>query len=199
MSLEIFTGLDSGNLTKLAERLLSGHVAVIPTDTVYGLVAAAQSPAGIFSLYELKPRERQPGTTIAACAEDLIDLGFPRVSVERAATAWPAPLSVEMDAAGIETYLSRGQNVMAARVPNNEPLLRLLSLTGPLMTTSANRSGEPTAQTVHQAIETFGEQVDFYVDGGDLADRAPSTIIGFDSTGGLVVYRQGAVDVSVLQ
>lgn len=173
MSLEIFTGLDGANLKKLAERLLAGHVAVIPTDTVYGLVAAAHSPFGISNLYEIKPRERQPGTTIAACADDLIDLGFPRASVERAASAWPAALSVEMDASSIEEYLSRGQAVMAARVPNNEMLLRLLSLTGPLMSTSANHPGEPTATTIHQAIEAFGETVDFYVDGGDLSGRLP--------------------------
>lgn len=200
MSVEMFTGFHESNLKILAERLLGGTVAVIPTDTVYGLVAAAQSPFGISNLYEVKPRDRQPGTTIASCAADLIDLGFPREIVDRAAPAWPAALSVEMDATGIEEYLSRGQAVMAARVPNDDMLLRLLSLTGPLMTTSANNPGQPTATTIQQAIEIFGDRVDFYVDGGDLSNRAPSTIIGFDDEHhNVIVYREGAVDTSALK
>jgi tRNA A37 threonylcarbamoyladenosine synthetase subunit TsaC/SUA5/YrdC len=41
----------------------------------------------------------------------------------------------------------------------------------------------------------FGDSVDFYVDIGDLGERPPSTIIGFNSSGKVIMYRQGAVEL----
>ena len=65
------------------------------------------------------------------------------------------------------------------------------------MTTSANHPKEPTATNIRQAIAYFGNSVDFYVDIGDLGERPPSTIIGFDGDGNVIIHRQGVVPVTV--
>ena len=187
---KVFTSLADPELTQL---LNSGAIGVLPTDTVYGLVARAESEPAITRMYAIKSRERQPGTTIGASTDQLAELGFPVPSLKVAAEYWPDALSVEMLAADIPSYLSTGQPVMAARIPNKSELIALMNQTGPLMTTSANAPHEPTSTSVKMAMDYFGDDVDFYVDGGDLSGRPPSTIIGFDDGGKIIVYRDGAV------
>ncbi len=181
------------NDPELISLINGGAIGVLPTDTVYGLVGKASSQTAIEHMYSVKSRERQPGTTIAASVEQLENLGFPAAQLQRAAGYWPNALSVEMIASNIPTYLSTGQPVMAARVPNKPELLALLEQTGPLMTTSANAPKQPTSTSVQMAMDYFGDEVDFYVDGGDLSGRPPSTIIGFDKTSEIIIYREGAV------
>lgn len=188
-----FTSLQDPALIKLIN---DGSIGVLPTDTVYGLVGKALSERAISRMYSVKSRERQPGTTIAASTDQLEALGFPAAQLEHAAIHWPNALSVEMTATAIPAYLSTGQPVMAARIPNKPELLALLEQTGPLMTTSANAPKQPTSTSVQMAVDYFGEDVDFYVDGGDLSGRPPSTIIGFDQDDKIVVYRHGAVEIS---
>lgn len=192
MKAKIFTTLTD---PELAAALIYGAVGVIPTDTVYGLVAAERNRGAIKKMYSTKQRNRQPGTTIAASTDDLLEIGFPKETLERAAQYWPDPISVEMQTTDIPRYITVGQPVMAARIPNKEDLLELLTKTGPLMTTSANKPGEPTATTIKAAIDYFGDSIDFYVDAGDLGERPPSTIIGFDTYGNAIVYRQGAIKI----
>jgi L-threonylcarbamoyladenylate synthase len=188
----VLAGLADPQLLPL---LRTGAIGVLPTDTVYGLVAVAGNQAAVERLYALKPRERQPGTTIAASANQLATLGFPHSSLTSAAPYWPGAVSVEMATDSLPDYLRRSQAHMAARVPHHHELVELLRHTGPLMTTSANAPGMPTATGIRQAIAYFGDKVDFYVDAGDLGEKPPSTIIGFDSSGEVIVHRQGAVKI----
>jgi L-threonylcarbamoyladenylate synthase len=186
---------DSLSDPKLIDLINSGHIGVIPTDTVYGLVGRADSQEAIERMYAVKSRARQPGTTIAASTDQLSLLGFPDAQLRRAERYWPDALSVEMPATNIPHYLSTGQPVMAARIPDKPELIHLLRSTGPLMTTSANAPKQPTSTSIQMAVDYFGDEVDFYVDGGDLSGRPPSTIIGFDPGGSIIVYRQGAVNI----
>ena len=183
---------------RLAELLALGGVGVIPTDTIYGLVCAAHHRGAIAKHYSLKQRERQPGTTIAASVAQLERLGFPPETLTKVQHVWPNALSVEMRADTIPPYLKVNQSVMAARIPNHPDLLELLAVTGPLMTTSANPPSAPASRTIDEAVTYFGDEVDFYVDAGDLGERPPSTIIGFDGET-MVVYRHGAVDPSTIE
>lgn len=180
---------------ELIALLQAGAIGVIPTDTVYGLVACAESEQAIERLYAIKQRKRQPGTTIGASVEQLAKLGFPSAALAIAEPHWPNALSVEMPADSIPKYLSTDQSVMAARIPDRADLVELLTAVGPLMTTSANAPGEPTSTTIHMAEEYFGDAVDFYVDGGDLSGHPPSTIIGIKPDHSIVVYREGAVQL----
>lgn len=187
-----FTSLSDPKLIALIN---DGRIGVIPTDTVYGLVGKAASEKAIKRMYAVKSRAQQPGTTIAASTDQLSRLGFPIAQLLRAKNYWPNALSVEMSAAHIPHYLSTGEPVMAARIPDKLDLTNLLRATGPLMTTSANAPKQPTSTSIQMAIDYFGDEVDFYVDGGDLSGRPPSTIIGFDSNGKIIIYRQGAVKI----
>lgn len=167
-------------------------IGIIPTDTVYGLVARAADQAAVSRLYQLKRRESKPGTIIAARIDQLVDLGIKRRYLKAVEQYWPGPVSVEIPHQ--ISYLNQGTGRQAFRIPNDPGLLKLLAKTGPLQTTSANQPGEPPATNIAQARAYFGDQIDFYTDGGDLSGRQPSTIIRIVDDA-IEVIRQGAVHI----
>lgn len=154
-----------------------GSVGVIPTDTIYGLVARATDKQAVDKFYALKPREFKPDTLIAYSIEQLVRLGFKRRYVKAVEQFWPGPVSVIVPAPPELAYLHLGRGSLPVRLPAGNELGKLLQAVGPLMTTSANRPGEPMANTIEEAREIYGDKVAIYVDGGDLSGRLPSTII----------------------
>lgn len=189
---KVFKSVTSPRLIKMIN---AGAIGVIPSDTVYGLVAKAGKAKAVERMYGVKERPNQPGTIIGASIGQFEALGFPYLPLAAANKYWPASLSVVVDATDVQSYLKVERDSLPLRIPGSPQLLKLLERTGPLMTTSANHPKEPTATNIRQAMAYFGDSVDFYVDIGDLGERPPSTIIGFNSSGKVIMYRQGAVEL----
>jgi len=173
---------------------LAGAVGIIPTDTVYGLVARASDQAAVKRLYDLKNREGKPGTIIAASIQQLIDLGLKARYLKAVEQFWPGSVSVIIPCGSELEYLHEGLRSLAVRVPESHELRAFLKQTGPLLTSSANHPGEPTAANVEQARNYFGANVDFYVDGGDMSNHLPSTIIRIVDDA-IEIIREGAVKI----
>jgi L-threonylcarbamoyladenylate synthase len=172
-----------------------GAVAVIPTDTVYGLVARANDQAAVARLYQLKRRENKPGTLIACSIEQLTELGIKRRYLTAVEQYWPGAVSVIVPVGDPSlTYLHQGKMSLAVRLPDDGALKALLEETGPLLTTSANQPGEQPATTIETAKEIFGKAVDAYVGDGDLSNRKASTIIRIVDDA-VEIIRPGAVDI----
>ena len=174
------------------ELLLPGAVGILPTDTVYGLVARAEDVSAVKRLYQLKQREAKPGPIIAASIDQLVILGIKRRYLKAVEQYWPGAVSVIIP--HDLTYLSQTVGAQPFRIPDGKELLNLLSQTGPLLTSSANLAGKPTANTVDEAKAYFGANVDFYVDGGNLSKNKPSTIIRIIDDA-VDVVRAGAVEI----
>ncbi len=189
--LQQFKSLDN---TKLIELIRGGAVGVLPTDTIYGLVAAAGNQEAAGRVYSLKSRDKKPGTIIAASINQLVDLGIPRRYLKPVEQYWPGSVSIIVPAEANLSYLHLGKFSLACRIPKDEKLQRLLEETGPVLTTSANHPGEPQASTINQAEKYFKDQVDFYVDGGDLSKREASTIIRIVDDA-VEIVRQGSVKI----
>jgi len=178
----------------LAAYLHDGGLAVIPTDTLYGLVCRAADPAAVRKLYNLKKREAKPGTLIAASIDHLVDLGFKRRYLTAVEKYWPGAVSIVIPTGPELGYIHLGKYGIACRIPKDPTLHKLLAKTGPLLTTSANHPGEQPATSIKQAVKIFGEAVDAYVDGGDLSDRKPSTVIRMIDDA-VEILREGAVTI----
>ncbi len=184
------------SLAGATEKLLKpGAVGVIPTDTVYGLVARAADPAAVARLYALKTRDHKPGTIIAANIDQLVELGIKRRYLSAVQQFWPGAVSVIIPCGepNLE-YLHLGVMSLAIRLPADHELQKLLSQAGPLLTTSANPPGQPPATTAAEAQRYFDDKVDFYSDGGDLSDHQPSTIIRIVDDA-IEIIREGAVKI----
>lgn len=185
------------NKKELVHAIRHGAVGVIPTDTVYGVVASVHHPESVERIYHLKNRDSQKPFVILISS--LHDLNFLRVPVGKFSgyllrRIWPNKVSVILPCKQKRFfYLHRGHKTLAFRMPRDPRLLTLLKKTGPLASSSANLSGQPTARNVTQAKEYFGRQVDFYVNGGEL-QNSPSTLVEIKNKK-LFVKRQGDVKI----
>ncbi len=176
-------------------RLLNdGAVGVLPTDTVYGLSCRAADKSAVTRLYNLKRRDNKPGTVIAANIDQLTELGIKARYLKAVQHFWPNPISIVIPSQDLE-YIHLGKSGIAIRIPKSAELTTLLEETGPLLTTSANQPGSPEAANIKQARDYFGDSIDFYIDGGDLSGRKPSTVIRIVDDA-VEVLRQGAVRIS---
>lgn len=173
----------------------SGSVGILPTDTVYGVVAKASDKQAVARLYALKQRKSKPGSIIASSIDQLAELGIKSRYLKAVEQFWPGAVSVIIPVSDPSLdYLHQGKMSLAVRIPKPKELRDLLNKTGPLLTTSANPPGEDTAINIEQAKNYFNTQVDFYIDGGDLSNHKPSTIIRVLDDA-IEVIRQGEVKV----
>ena len=160
--------------------LQDGGVGVLPTDTLYGLSASVFKPEAVEKIYKLKNKDPQkPLIILISTVEDLAKLVITLNENQQKVLAkvWPGPVSVVLPCASNHLpHLHRGTNTLACRLPTNPDLINLLKQVGPLISTSANPTGELPASTIAAAKNYFGDQVDFYLDGGTLSG-APSTLI----------------------
>lgn len=181
---------------KVEQLLYEGSVGFMPADTIYGLSCLALNPASVERIYEIKGRsENKPLVVLAANPRmlDLLSISVKQItSVEK---YWPGPLTLICDAISAPEWLHRGTQTLAVRIPAESRLIQLISRIGPIVSTSANPSGQPPAATVEAAQAYFGDKLDFYVNGGDFSDRMPSTIVKHDN-GRLQVIRPGAVKLN---
>lgn len=179
--------------TQLPEEIKRGAVGVIPTDTLYGVVASALNPEAVERVYALKGRDgNKPCIILIDRPEAIATFGVSKEAIAKVAHVWPAPLSIIFNRLDPKfSYLAREGKLPPFRVPADTALREFLARSGPLIAPSANMQGESPATTAQEAKAIFGEHIDFYVDGGHKAG-APSTLVQAGPAGELTVVRQGA-------
>jgi len=156
------------DLDRAAAVLSRGGVALLPTDTIYGLHALAGDERAAARIAVIKGRdEAKRFVVIGASADQLTAIGAEIPDVLR--DVWPAPLTA------IVPY--RG-STLAVRVPALDWLRELLARTGPLISTSANLSGESPITSPKTLARDLQTQLDFVLDLG-VREGEPSTIVDF--------------------
>ena len=161
------------------------ELAVVPTDTVYGLACDAFSHEGVTKLLAAKGRDRQAPPPVlignAAALEGLAQ-DIPQLARKLAETFWPGALTMILKSQPSLTWdLGETKGTVALRMPDHKIALALLQETGPLAVSSANLTGEPAAITCQQAEIALGSKVKVYLDGGASPKGEASTIV--DMTG----------------
>jgi L-threonylcarbamoyladenylate synthase len=178
------------NFNKLVNILNNGGIAVMPTDTIHGIVCRAQNKETVEQIYKLKKRNPTKATIILIDSIDRLRLFdvIPTDEIKKILSDyWPGPVSIILDCHDEKySYLHRGTNSLAFRLPDNETLQELIKATGPLVAPSANIEDMPPATNNEEAYKYFGDNVDIYVD-GPSAEKA-SKIIKI-STSGVEVIR----------
>lgn len=172
----------------VADAVQRGEVVVIPTDTVYGVGADAFDADAVRDLLDAKGRGRQMPPPVLVPDKRTLDglatavPSYARRLVER---FWPGPLTLVLQAqSSLMWDLGDTNGTVAVRMPDCELALAVLSVTGPLAVTSANRTGEPPATTVEQAREQLGDAVSVYLDGGPVGEAVASGASGASRAGG---------------
>ena len=182
---------------ELEQVLKGGGVAVIPTDTMYGVVGLASNKKTVERIYELRKRDLdKPFIILIDSVAKLKDFGIGGYFAMILQTIWPDKISVILPVSSKKyVYLTRGSNKLSFRIPNNKDLIKLLKRVGPLVAPSANLQGMPPSSTIKEAEEYFGADVDIYVGKGKMK-TVPSTIVEMLPCGCFEMIREGAVKAS---
>lgn len=163
-----------------------GELVVIPTDTVYGVAADAFSPAAVQRLLDAKGRGRTSPPPVLVPGIPTLDALAESVPEEvRALVAefWPGGLTVVLRARPtLDWDLGETRGTVAVRMPSDRVALELLSETGPLAVSSANRTGEPAAMTAQEAEAALGDSIAVYLDAGRVGADYPGAQAGTGST-----------------
>ena len=173
---------DDAGLEVAVKLLCSGGVAVIPTDTVYGLAAHPDFPAAVGRLYTIKARAGKKPIALLASDPDAAARFVGADASRFGARYWPGALTV----------VSRGEGV---RIPDHVWTRELLRRCGGVLrVTSANMSGRRPATDAGASLKDVGLSADLVVDGGVSPGGVASTVVSLDG-GGVAVLREGPVRI----
>ena len=174
--------MNKPDLSKAVNALRSGGVIAYPTEAVFGLGCDPRNEKALARILDIKSRDAHKGFILIACSlEQLIPYLAP-VQPEWQSqfdAVWPGPVTMVVpSAAGTSELLSGGRKTLAVRV-SAHPLVRDLcaQFDGPIVSTSANRSGQPPCRDTASTLQRLGSEVDVVIDGETGTLTAPTQII----------------------
>lgn len=189
--------------------LRRGGVIAYPTETTYGLGCDPRNAQAVARIYRIKGREKKkPFLLVAADAKQagrVADAGarrgiFLQDAVKR---HWPGPLTLVLPARGglAKDVAPRGE--VAIRASSSAFVQAVCRAFGfPVVSTSANRSGEPDARSGRAVVKMFAGaryRPDLLLDSGSLPRRRPSTVARISEEGEVEILRQGEVRLDLMQ
>jgi tRNA threonylcarbamoyl adenosine modification protein (Sua5/YciO/YrdC/YwlC family) len=197
---------------RAVQALAEGQLIALPTETVYGLAASACCPDAVERILKVKGRPTgQPIALAIKSAEEAPDF-VPNLSPlarRLARRCWPGPVTLVVDnnhRDGLMHQLPREvRNVVAPngtvglRVPANnvtQDVLRMLC--GPIVLTSANRSGQPDAVTAQEVVQYLGGDVALVLDDGPCRYGQPSSVVRVKDNK-FEILREGVVGAATLK
>ena len=196
---------------KTVDVLRSGGLAVVPTETVYGLAARLTDSQAVNKLIQLKGRNENHPFALAFPNTDAIGdvcTEMSPLALRLARRCMPGPVSLVLDVPPDSVFWKLPPetqktvsllSTVCCRVPDHPLLLTVLGeLNEPIVLTSANKSGQGETATVQQVIADLGSGIDILLDDGPIVLPKPSTIVkivGDDYT----VLREGALKADTVK
>jgi L-threonylcarbamoyladenylate synthase len=190
---------DEDGIARAAELLRAGGLVAIPTETVYGLAARADSEAAVASIYRAKGRpEFNPLIVHVATLEMARELAAFDARAERLATAlWPGPLTLVLalrEGAPVVPAVTAGLPTIALRMPAHPATQALLAELGlPLAAPSANPSGAVSPTRAEHVLVGLEGRIDAVLDAGPTSRGLESTIVALREGGDWALLRPGPV------
>lgn len=179
-----------------AARLRAGALAIVPTDTVYGIAAHPECPQAVARLFTIKGRDpAKPIPFLVASALDARRHGarFSPLADTLAARFWPGPLTLVLPLDGHDGVEE------GFRVPDSAMTRALLTAAGGILrVTSANQSGEPPATTAAEAMRALGDTIDLVFDDGPAPIGVASTVLRVAGSQARIL-RLGALSAQALR
>lgn len=166
---------DAAGVARAAALLADGELVAFPTDTVYGIGCRADDPDALARLFAAK--RRPPDRAVPLLVHALDDAAARGYVVDARAAAlaarfWPGGLTMVLPSAS-------GGDGQAFRAPSHPVTMALLAATGPLVASSANRSGEPDALEADDVLIAFADadEPSAVVDGGRVPGSVASSVL----------------------
>lgn len=189
---------DADGIARAAELLRAGELVAVPTETVYGLAARADSEAAVAEIFRAKGRPDFNPLIVhvasLAIARELAQ--FDARADMLAARYWPGPLTLVLPAreSPVVPAVTAGLPTIALRMPDHPATRRLLETVAlPLAAPSANRSGGISPTTPEHVAWSLGSEVAAVLDGGPCLRGVESTIVALRDGGNWQLLRPGPI------
>lgn len=182
------------NYELLCNLINNGELAIVPTDTVYGIIADATNEEAIRKVYFAKHRSFSKPLIIMVSSIDMLKRYVKDISsVEQKLIEkyWPGRLTILFKKNNeISNLLTNGGEYIGIRLPDNKDLCALMNmLNKPLISTSANISDNMTITDITMLEDELKNNISYIVDGGVLNDL-PSTLVKVED-GNIIFLREG--------
>jgi L-threonylcarbamoyladenylate synthase len=195
---------DAAAIADAAKRLRGGGLVAVPTETVYGLAARADSDAAVAAIYRAKGRP--DFNPLIVHVLDLIQAEQLALVDSRARLLaeklWPGALTLVLTksaAAPLAAAVTAGLSTVALRCPAHPVMRALLAECGlPLAAPSANRSGGVSPTSAGHVAASLGAGAGLILDGGECAQGIESTIVALRENGTWQMLRSGPVTEEVI-
>ena len=202
MTARILPDDDAGRAAAI-DALRAGGIVALPTDTVYGIAVALDTPRGIEALFVAKRRPPDKGMMLLlADAGQAPAIGqWPPAAAALADAFWPGGLTLvvgQRPDVPLPAVLTGGASTIGLRVPDHPAPRALAAAVGPLPTTSANISGIPEARDAAEILAQLGEAVAVVLDGG-VAHGGPASTVVDCTVEPPRILRVGAIPVAEVE
>jgi len=194
---------DAAGRRAAVDTLRAGGIVALPTDTVYGVAVALDTPGGIEALFAAKRRPPEKGVMLllAEAAQAPEVASWPPDAAALAEAFWPGGLSLVVPQrvdVPLPPALTGGAPTIGLRTPDHPAPRALAAAIGPLPTTSANVSGLPEARTAVEIVEQLGAAIALVLDGGPAQGGPASTVVDC-TVDPPRILRTGAIDAAELE
>jgi L-threonylcarbamoyladenylate synthase len=174
----LYSWSDAKILASVIEKLQIENFIVAPSDTVIGLLAPA-TRGGFEALQVVKKRENKPFLVLVASyadAQHYAYKAFDPALKQLLEACWPGPLTLVFKAqSSVPAYMCSPSGTIAVRVPQHDVLQEIIRRVGPLLSTSANKPGEPVPADVAQVDPDIARHAALLIEG--TSTPQPSTIL----------------------
>ncbi|HUT63964.1 MAG TPA: L-threonylcarbamoyladenylate synthase [Anaerolineae bacterium] len=190
-------------IKEAVEIMRNGGVIVYPTETVYGIGCDPFNKDACERVQGLKKRKKKKTLLLLACSLAQVENfagELAEVPRRLAQVFWPGPLTMVIKPAkDLPGYLFGRTRGVAFRV-TSYPVASLLARDYgcPIISTSANLTGQPPIVTYEEAVKIFGKTADIILENDEPLHGKPSTVVDLTSTH-LAIIREGSITISRIQ
>lgn len=181
------------DIERLINIINDGNIAVIPTDTVYGIVGDATNIDVIHKVYEVKKRDYSKPLILMVSSLEMLERYVESINeleknlIER---YWPGKLTILFKKNDkVSDLITSGGELVGIRYPDNKDIIELIDrLDKPLISTSCNISSKEVITSIDMLEEDISKHVSYVYDGGELSNTS-STIVKVDDK--IEIVREG--------
>ena len=169
---------------EIINEIEKGHLIIMPTDTIYGIIADATKEEVIKKVYAAKERSYDKPLLILVSNEKMLNelvTEIPDKVHKLIRKYWPGPLTILFKKSNkVSNILTANSDFVAIRMPKDERLLSIMNqINKPLISTSANISSHAPIININQIEPRMKEKINYIVDGGTI-NKESSTLIKVD-------------------
>lgn len=190
------------SINKAAEILKNGGVVAVPTETVYGLAAAACDDEAIWEVFSAKGRPQDNPLIVHISNMDMLKsvaMDIPKSAYECAKKFWPGPFTMVLKRGEyVADSVCAGLDTVAVRMPNNSVINDIIDLAGPLAAPSANISGKPSPTKAQHVLDDLDGKIDAVIMADECSVGVESTVVTL-ATSKPRLLRPGAVTPEQLE